>query len=237
MPPTLGQRLKHAREKRGLTLRDVEHVTRISVARLQDLEDDKLNTFGGLTYAKSFLRAYAAMLDVNADEVLVQLKPPPLGGMRDYRYLVESQGPWISQRRERQHHSHAPSGPVGPGKPFAYAVGLSFVFALLIGGGVLASGFFSPKTTATNGDAGDEAKVEYTVRPAQAADDHDRSREPFSSADALSKEEEFTLLGASLTIMTDKPITDSAGAAPPKAQPVPESAVPGQSVPKAIPVR
>jgi cytoskeletal protein RodZ len=237
MPPTLGQRLKHAREKRGLTLRDVEHVTRISVARLQDLEDDRLNTFGGLTYAKSFLRAYATMLDVSAEEVLNQLKPPPLGGVRDYRYLVESQGPWISQRRERQHQSHAPSGPVGPPKPFAYAVGLSLVFALVIGGGVLASGFFQAKPALTTPKTDEEPAMEYTVRPAQAADAHDHSREPFSSGDSLSPQEEFTLLGVSLTMMPDKPGADAPSAAPPKAQPVPESATPAPSVPKAIPVR
>src|SRR5689334_17793772 len=98
MPPTLGQRLKHAREARGLSLRDVEHTTRIPVARLQDLEEDRLNTFGGMAYAKSFLRSYSTMLEVDAGEVLNQLKPPPLGGTRDYRYLVETQGPWLTDR-------------------------------------------------------------------------------------------------------------------------------------------
>jgi cytoskeleton protein RodZ len=88
MPPTLGQRLKHARDQRGLSLRDVEHATRIPVARLQDLEADRLNGLGGMTYARSFLRTYAALMEVHADDVLAKNNPPPLGVVRYYRYLV-----------------------------------------------------------------------------------------------------------------------------------------------------
>jgi len=101
MPPTLGQRLKHAREARHLTLMDVAHQTRIPVSRIKDLEEDNYTSFGSLTYAKSFLKSYSELLSVKADEVLSHLHPPTLGGSRDYRYLVEDHGLWIDENSNR----------------------------------------------------------------------------------------------------------------------------------------
>ncbi len=101
MPPTLGQRLRHARESRQLALMDVAHQTRIPVARIKDLEEDNYTSFGSLTYAKSFLKAYSEMLSVNADEVLSHLQAPSLGGSRDYRYLVEDHGMWVNENSSR----------------------------------------------------------------------------------------------------------------------------------------
>lgn len=95
MPPSLGQKLKHAREQLGLSLADVAHRTRIPVPRLQDMEEDHYNTFGSLTYARSFLQTYAGFLGVDANPVTDHMNPTPLGGARDYRYLTESLGRWI----------------------------------------------------------------------------------------------------------------------------------------------
>ncbi|TLD69360.1 hypothetical protein FEM03_18505 [Phragmitibacter flavus] len=101
MSLSLGSQLRQARTKRGLSLLDVAHKTRIPAARLQDLEDDNYNSHGGLTYAKSFLRTYSAFLKVDASAILDQLQPPPLAGAKDYRYLVSNLGPWIRSRQFR----------------------------------------------------------------------------------------------------------------------------------------
>ncbi|MEI6534011.1 MAG: helix-turn-helix domain-containing protein [Verrucomicrobiaceae bacterium] len=98
MPPTLGQHLKHAREKRGLSLADVSHQTKIPWPRLKDMEDDNFNALGGMAYTRSFVQTYARLLNVNADSVLEQMQTPPLGGARDYRYLLESHGSWIHKQ-------------------------------------------------------------------------------------------------------------------------------------------
>lgn len=95
MPPTLGQKLKHAREARGLAIADVTHVTRIPAQRILDLEGDRYTGSGSLTYAKSFLTTYSNFLAVDASSVLDHIQPPPLGGVRDYRYLVENLGHWV----------------------------------------------------------------------------------------------------------------------------------------------
>lgn len=96
---SLGQQLREARLRRGLSLPDVAHKTRIPVSRLQDLEADHYTSSGGLTYTKSFLRTYARFLDVDAGFILEKLTPPPLGGPQDYRYLIRNFGPWIRPRQ------------------------------------------------------------------------------------------------------------------------------------------
>ena len=217
MPPTLGQRLKHARERRGLSLRDVEHTTRIPVPRLQDLEDDKLNTFGGMTYAKCFLRTYATMLDVNADEVLEQIKPPPLSGARDYRYLVESHGPWVVDRRERQ--AMAASSPnLHPGKPFVIASLLGVAFVLAIVGSVVATTLFSPKTTTTSPTQGKEVTASSSSPSASSGSSF--STQPYLPPDQLTEEVEFSLNDARVTVLQKKPDGSTTPIVPPKAVPV-----------------
>ncbi len=216
MPPTLGQRLKHAREKRGLTLRDIEHTSKIPVARLQDLEDDKLNGFGGMTYAKAFLRTYANFLGVNADEVLHQIQTPVLGGVRDYRYLVESHGPWITDKTYHHRHSPLPQNTPAPnsgsgfaeGKSFLFAAIVCVAFALLIGGGVLANAYFGSKHPTANGanhsPGTDASAANGTVDAHVDGEDY-----------------EFSLFGVNITVVPDQ-VIDLVHPVP-KAIPVPES--------------
>ena len=66
------------------------------------MEDDSFTSFGSLTYARSFLKTYATMLNVDASDVLDHIQPPPLGGVRDYRYLVEDFGPWVGDHNDHQ---------------------------------------------------------------------------------------------------------------------------------------
>lgn len=203
MPPTLGQRLKHAREKRGLSLLDLAHTTRVPLARLQDLEDDKLNSFGGMAYAKSFLRSYAALLEVPADDVLNQMQPPPLGGIRDYRYLVETHGPWVTEKSERRHIANA-HPTLAEGKSFLFAALVCLIFGLLVGGGVLANAYFTSKSAVSQpspGNSGPAAVPSSAGLPEQ-----------------LAGEQEFNLFGVSLTVSPEKPVL------PPKAQAVKEPA-------------
>jgi cytoskeleton protein RodZ len=165
MPPTLGQRLKHARDQRGLSLRDVEHATRIPVARLQDLEADRLNGLGGMTYARSFLRTYAALMEVDADDVLAQMKPPPLGGVRDYRYLVETHGSGVAPRRDRQRAASSKHA-LSAGRSFLFATIICLISGVLIGGAVLANALFNSKSAAP---APSQQQDSATARPSPVA--------------------------------------------------------------------
>lgn len=133
MSPTLGQRLRQAREKKGLSLADIAHQTRIPAPRLKDMEEDNFNALGGMSYARSFVQTYADLLGVNADFVLEQMQPPPLGGKRDYRYLIESYGSWISKRSD---FAAPPAKRVSQGRSPAAVLALASL-VLLIGVGVM----------------------------------------------------------------------------------------------------
>jgi cytoskeletal protein RodZ len=98
---TLGQRLKAAREARGLSLADAAHETRIPAQRLIHLEAENYPSFGSMTYARSFLKLYSDYLDVNAAEVLEELPSAVFGGPQDYRHLVDSFGPWLREKPQR----------------------------------------------------------------------------------------------------------------------------------------
>lgn len=98
MSPSLGQQLRRARTKRGLSLQDIAHITRIPVNRLADLEDDNYNSHGGIIYAKNFLRTYANLLEVDASLILDRLQPPPISGRKDYGYLLNNYGTWNPDR-------------------------------------------------------------------------------------------------------------------------------------------
>jgi cytoskeletal protein RodZ len=151
MPPTLGQRLKHAREARQLALMDVAHQTRIPVSRIKDLEDDNYTSFGSLTYAKSFLKAYSELLSVNANEVLSHLHTPTLGGSRDYRYLVEDHGLWIDDDSNRPAMMPSRKSVRAP-RSLLVAAGVSLFF-LVAGVSILWANHYLQKTPNVQADA------------------------------------------------------------------------------------
>lgn len=97
MTATFGQMLTAAREKRGLSIEDAAHETRIPAQRLRYLESDNIAAFGSLTYARSFMRQYSDFLGVDSSSILEELPAGALGGERDYRYLTQSQGPWLRE--------------------------------------------------------------------------------------------------------------------------------------------
>ena len=102
MHHTIGQKLKAAREKAGLSILDASDETRIPVARLQMLEADNFAAFGNMAYARSFLKNYSNVLGVDASEELDQFPSPVFGGPEDYHYLTRSHGPWVRRRKRAQ---------------------------------------------------------------------------------------------------------------------------------------
>lgn len=66
----LGNRLREAREKRGLSLAQAEEMTRIRRAFLEALEEERFDVLPGDVYARGFIRNYARFLGLDA-EVLI----------------------------------------------------------------------------------------------------------------------------------------------------------------------
>ena len=71
-PParTVGARLREAREKRGVSLRQIANTTRISVMSLEALERSDLSRLPGGIFTRSFIRAYAEEVGLDPDRMI-----------------------------------------------------------------------------------------------------------------------------------------------------------------------
>jgi cytoskeletal protein RodZ len=85
MEPTstdIGARLQHAREQRGLTLRDIANVTKISMTALRAIEQNDFARLPGGLFRRAYIRAFAAEVGLNADALA-----------REYRATFEAGAP------------------------------------------------------------------------------------------------------------------------------------------------
>jgi cytoskeleton protein RodZ len=71
-PParTVGTRLREAREKRGVSLRQLSNSTRISVMSLEALERSDLSRLPGGIFTRAFIRAYAREVGLDPDRTI-----------------------------------------------------------------------------------------------------------------------------------------------------------------------
>jgi transcriptional regulator with XRE-family HTH domain len=73
--PTIGEQLREARERRGLSLEQVEVATKIHLNQLAALESESFEEFPARAYARSFLREYAEFLGLDPGPMLEELRP------------------------------------------------------------------------------------------------------------------------------------------------------------------
>lgn len=69
MADGVGNRLREARGRRKLSLREVEEATKIRGRYLQAIEDEDWGQLPGDTYARAFIRTYAAVVGLEGDRL------------------------------------------------------------------------------------------------------------------------------------------------------------------------
>jgi cytoskeletal protein RodZ len=69
-PQTVGARLREAREKRGVSLRQIANSTRISVMSLEALERSDMTRLPGGIFTRAFIRAYAQEVGLDPDRTI-----------------------------------------------------------------------------------------------------------------------------------------------------------------------
>ena len=60
-----GSRMRHSREQRGISLRQIAEATKISVSQLEALERNDISRLPGGIFSRAFVRSYA--VEVGAD--------------------------------------------------------------------------------------------------------------------------------------------------------------------------
>lgn len=79
--PSVGERLKAAREEKGLTLEDIAAQTRIPQRHLESIENADWNNLPAPTYTVGFAKSYAAAVGLDRNEIGDQLREE-MGGHR-----------------------------------------------------------------------------------------------------------------------------------------------------------
>jgi cytoskeleton protein RodZ len=70
MSSTLGEKLRQAREERGISISEVAEQTRISSLYLKSIEDDNYKPLPGGIFNKGFVKAYAKYVGIDEHEAL-----------------------------------------------------------------------------------------------------------------------------------------------------------------------
>jgi cytoskeletal protein RodZ len=70
MSQSIGEKLRLAREARGIALREISEQTRISIRYLEGIETDDFKRLPGGIFNRSFIRAYAKFVGVDEHDAL-----------------------------------------------------------------------------------------------------------------------------------------------------------------------
>ena len=81
----VGDVLRKEREKRGMTIADIEKGTSIRALYIECIEQGNIEGLPGMVYAKGFVRNYASFLRLDAEKLMQQfaeeqgtpIAPPP----------------------------------------------------------------------------------------------------------------------------------------------------------------
>jgi len=65
-----GSRMRHAREQRGVSLRQIAEATKISVSQLEALERNDISRLPGGIFSRAFVRSYAAEIGVDPEQTV-----------------------------------------------------------------------------------------------------------------------------------------------------------------------
>lgn len=98
MVESVGKKLSQARLKRGLTIDEAAHATKLRPDKIAALEADDYSRFAGNAYAKGFLQIYARFLKVDVTDFANTLESSNPIAIEDYQYLSNGGAP---RREER----------------------------------------------------------------------------------------------------------------------------------------
>ena len=110
MVESIGKILSQARHKRGLTIDEAAHATKLRPDKISALENDDYGRFANNIYARGFLQIYGRFLDVDVSDFARTLDNSNPICVSDYQYLnnAPETRQAVPERRERQRPSIAP---------------------------------------------------------------------------------------------------------------------------------
>ncbi|MGB7217985.1 MAG: RodZ domain-containing protein [Vicinamibacterales bacterium] len=102
-PSDCGRTLREARERRGVSLRQIANTTKISVSALEALERNDIAHLPGGIFSRAFVRSYASEVGVDPDEAvrefMAQFPPEPVAAGHPVTEPAGGGGEVESERR------------------------------------------------------------------------------------------------------------------------------------------
>lgn len=65
-----GSRMRHVREQRGVSLREIAEATKFSVSALEALERNDISRLPGGIFSRAFVRSYAAEIGIDPEQTV-----------------------------------------------------------------------------------------------------------------------------------------------------------------------
>ena len=152
-----GERLRAAREAKGLTLEQIAAETRIPQRHLETLEAGKFGTLPGRTYAIGFSRTYAKTVGLDTDEIVEQVREELGGTTEHYEATTQAYEPGDPAR--------APSGGL-------VWISVGAIALLLVGGYMFYSSYLSPGAELPAQVAEETSAADSGSEPRQAVADN-----------------------------------------------------------------
>jgi len=73
-PPTVGSRLRLAREAKGLSISEVAETLKLGAGQVEALENNRWNALPGLTFIRGFVRNYGRLVGLDPEQLMQELK-------------------------------------------------------------------------------------------------------------------------------------------------------------------
>ncbi|OQA32812.1 MAG: Cytoskeleton protein RodZ [Betaproteobacteria bacterium ADurb.Bin341] len=73
-PPTVGSRLRSAREAKGLSISDVAETLKLGAGQVEALENNHWQALPGLTFIRGFVRNYGRLVGLDPEQLMQELK-------------------------------------------------------------------------------------------------------------------------------------------------------------------
>ncbi len=117
----IGDSLREARIRRGLSIKDVEDRTKVRGKYLEALENDDFEVLPGPVYVKAFLRTYATFLKLDADALVAEYRSTYHSEHEQMPSVTREvmktpKGRTRSRSRSQSHSRPAPLSPPGGDK-------------------------------------------------------------------------------------------------------------------------
>jgi cytoskeleton protein RodZ len=135
MSQSIGEKLRLAREERGIALREISEQTRISIRYLEAIEADDYKRLPGGIFNRSFIRAYAKFVGVDEHDAL-----------EDYSRTLRERGESDDEGSKTHHSLVYTDDGAGPGRSRVRTLILAIVILAALTAAVWAGLHFYQKS-------------------------------------------------------------------------------------------